>query len=203
MYLDPLSVSMVTGVSGPNRCSTAVTMRGGFWCLVERFVFKTDLANCQPASAPLELQTITTISGKGNVLRIMTTTTATSRSSARAGATSSLAASAKFKSFAIAFGISVPIVYFGCEMFNLPAFTYHPATNRVSLGWEAGRSGEGPAMYWYGWTGVTLVAGFILGLLATLLPEGVVKKIPLALLWLLPILALLPLAYSLMPFWTK
>jgi hypothetical protein len=58
-------------------------------------------------------------------------------------------------------------------------------------------------MYWYGWTGVTLVAGFILGLLATLLPEGVVKKIPLALLWLLPILALLPLAYSLMPFWTK
>jgi hypothetical protein len=42
-----------------------------------------------------------------------------------------------------------------------------------------------------------------LGLLATLLPEGVAKKIPLALLWLLPILALLPLAYSLMPFWTK
>ena len=71
-------------------------------------------------------------------------------------------------------------------MFNLPAFTYHPATNRVGLGWEAARSGEGPAMYWYGWTGVTLVAGFILGLLATLLPEGVVKKIPLALLWLLP-----------------
>jgi hypothetical protein len=88
-------------------------------------------------------------------------------------------------------------------MFNLPAFTYHPATNRVGLGWEAARSGEGPAMYWYGWTGVTLVAGFILGLLATLLPEGVVKKIPLALLWLLPILALVPLAYSLMPFWTK
>jgi len=109
----------------------------------------------------------------------------------------------QFKSFAIAFGISVPIVYFGCEMFNLPAFTYHPATNRVGLGWEAARSGEGPAMYWYGWTGVTLVAGFILGLLATLLPEGVVKKIPLALLWLLPILALVPLAYSLMPFWTK
>jgi hypothetical protein len=173
---------------------------------VERFVFKTDLANCQPATAPLELNNNTTTrSGKGNVLRIMTTTTATpSRSSARAGAaTSSLAASAKFKSFAIAFGISVPIVYFGCEMFNLPAFTYHPATNRVGLGWEAARSGEGPAMYWYGWTGVTLVAGFILGLLATLLPEGVVKKIPLALLWLLPILALVPLAYSLMPFWTK
>ena len=29
---------------------------GGFWCLVERFVFKADLANCQPATAPLELK---------------------------------------------------------------------------------------------------------------------------------------------------
>jgi hypothetical protein len=35
------------------------------------------------------------------------------------------------------------------------------------------------------------------------LPESVVKRIPLALVWLLPILALIPLAYSLMPFWTK
>jgi hypothetical protein len=135
----------------------------------------------------------------------MTTTTATqSTSSARAArATSSLAASARFKAFAVVFGISVPIVYVGCELFNVPAFTYHPATNRIGFGWEAGRSGEGPAMYWYGWTVVTLLAGFVLGTLGALLPESVVRKIPLALLWLLPILAFVPLAYSLMPFWTK
>jgi Zn-dependent protease with chaperone function len=58
-------------------------------------------------------------------------------------------------------------------------------------------------MYWYGWTVLSLVAGFIVGMLGTLLPESVAKKIPLALLWLLPILAFIPLAYSLMPFWTK
>jgi hypothetical protein len=29
------------------------------------------------------------------------------------------------------------------------------------------------------------------------------RKIPLVLVWLLPILALIPLTYSLMPFWTK
>lgn len=135
----------------------------------------------------------------------MTTTTATqSTSSARAAkATSSLAASARFKAFAVVFGISVPIVYVGCELLNVPAFTYHPATNRIGFGWEAGRSGEGPAMYWYGWTVLTLLVGFVLGALGTLLPEGVVKKVPLALLWLLPVLALIPLAYSLMPFWTK
>jgi hypothetical protein len=135
----------------------------------------------------------------------MTTTTATqSTSSARATkAASSLAASARFKAFAVVFGISVPIVYVGCELFNLPAFTYHPATNRFGFGWEAGRSGEGPAMYWYGWTVLTLLVGFVLGVLGALLPESVVKRIPLALLWLLPILAFIPLTYSLMPFWTK
>jgi hypothetical protein len=135
----------------------------------------------------------------------MTITTATqaTASTRAAPATSSLAASAKFKAFAVVFGVSVPVIYTCCELFNLPAFTYHPATNRIGFGWEAGRSGEGPAMYWYGWTVLTLVAGFIIGMLGTLLPESLVKKIPLALLWLLPILALMPLAYSLMPFWTK
>jgi hypothetical protein len=114
-----------------------------------------------------------------------------------------LATSVKFRTFAVVFGISVPVIYVACELFNLPAFTYHPATNRVGWWWEAGRSGEGPAMYWYGWTVLSLVAGFIVGMLGTLLPESVAKKIPLALLWLLPILAFIPLAYSLMPFWTK
>lgn len=135
----------------------------------------------------------------------MTTTTATqSTASTRAAkATSSLATSVKFRTFAVVFGISVPVIYVACELFNLPAFTYHPATNRVGFGWEAGRSGEGPAMYWYGWTVVSLVAGFVVGMLGTLLPDSVAKRIPLALLWLLPILAFIPLAYSLMPFWTK
>ena len=134
----------------------------------------------------------------------MTTTTATqATSSAKAKATSSLAASVKFRTFAVVFGISVPVIYVVCELFNLPAFTYHPATNRIGWWWEAGRSGEGPAMYWYGWTVLSLVAGFIVGMLGTLLPENVAKKIPLALLWLLPILAFIPLTYSLMPFWTK
>ena len=50
-------------------------------------------------------------------------------------------------------------------------------------------------MYWYGWTVLSLIVGSVVGLLATLLPDSVAKKIPLALVWLLPILALIPLAY--------
>jgi hypothetical protein len=131
-------------------------------------------------------------------------TPATSTSSPRArAATSSLAASAKFKTFAVVFGIAVPIMYILCEWFNLPLFTYHPGTNRVDFWWAAARSGEGPAMYWYGWSALTLVVGLVVGLLATLLPESVTRKIPLFLIWLLPVLAVIPLVYSLMPFWTK
>jgi hypothetical protein len=134
-----------------------------------------------------------------------TTTTVTQSTSATraAPATSSLAASAKFKAFALAFGISVPVTYVLCELLNWPLVTYHPATNRIGFWWEAARSGEGPAMYWYGWTMLSILVGFILGMLATMLPEWLVKRVPLALVWLLPILAFVPLAYSLMPFWTK
>jgi len=118
-------------------------------------------------------------------------------------ATSSLATSAKFKTFAIVFSLTAPVVYVLCELLSLPLFTYHPATNRIDLGWAKGRSGEGPAMYWYGWVVSMLIGCTVLGWLATLLPEGVTKKIPLALIWLLPILAMIPLAWALMPFWTK
>ena len=130
----------------------------------------------------------------------MSTTTSTSSGSST---TTSLAASAKFRTFAIVFSLAAPIVYVVCEILGLPLFTYHPATNRVDFGWAPGRSGEGPAMYWYGWTATMLIACTVLGWLATLLPERLTKTIPLALIWILPILAMIPLAWALMPFWTK
>jgi hypothetical protein len=40
----------------------------------------------------------------------------------------------------------MPVTYFLCEWFNLPFFTYHPATNRIEFWWAPARSGEGPTM---------------------------------------------------------
>jgi hypothetical protein len=116
---------------------------------------------------------------------------------------SSLASSEAFGTFAIVFAIAAPVIYVACELGNWPLFTFHPGTNRVDFGWAAARANEGPAMYWYGWTVLTLIASALLGLLATLLPRNVSAKIPLFLLWLLPLPALAILAYVLMPFWTK
>lgn len=128
----------------------------------------------------------------------MSAPTATSRTSP---ATSSLASSSRFRTFVITFSIVGPVIYMICLQMNWPLFTYHPATNRIALGWEAARSGEGPNMTWYGWTAMTLLVGTVVSFLATLLPESLAKKIPLILVWLLPILAIPYLIYDLRQWW--
>jgi hypothetical protein len=117
-------------------------------------------------------------------------------------ATSLLAASARFRTFTITFSTFGPVIYCVCQFFNWPMFTFHPATNRLVWGYEGPRPGEGPNMLWYGWTATTLVAAALIGIVAMTLPERVTKRLPLALMWLLPILAIPYIVYSLMPWWT-
>jgi hypothetical protein len=107
-----------------------------------------------------------------------------------------------FGKFALVFGLTFIITYVVCDFMGWPLFTYHPATGRLAWGYERAVTGGGPAMYWYGWTAMCFILGTILGLLATLLPDRVAKRIPLALTWMLPVLAVPLLLYSLMPFWT-
>jgi hypothetical protein len=120
----------------------------------------------------------------------------------KTAAGTSLAASTKFKTFVFAFSASGSLVYCICQFFNWPLFTFHPATNRIVWGYEAARSGEGPNMLWYGWTATAILIAVAIGILATLLPERISRKIPLTLIWLLPILAIPYIVYSLMPWWT-
>jgi hypothetical protein len=119
----------------------------------------------------------------------------------RAASTSSLASSAAFRTFAVVFAIATPVIYLICEMRNWPLFTYHPATDRFDLFYAAARRDEGPAMHWYGWTANTLIGAGILGLLATMLPENVTRRIPLSLVWILPLAAVPILIYALRFFW--
>jgi hypothetical protein len=57
-------------------------------------------------------------------------------------------------------------------------------------------------MLWYGWSATTIIVAAVLGIIAMLLPERIASKIPLTLVWLLPILAIPYVVYSLMPWWT-
>ena len=112
-----------------------------------------------------------------------------------------MAASETFRTFATVFAIAAPIIYTICEMQNWPLFTYHPGTNRVDLGWAAAVRDQGPAMHWYGWTATTLIGSAVLGLLATLLPQQVARKIPLSLTWIVPLAVIPVLIYALRFFW--
>jgi hypothetical protein len=58
-------------------------------------------------------------------------------------------------------------------------------------------------MYWYGWTLSVIVGGVIISFVAAMLPERVTRKIPLYLVWVLPTLGVVLLAYSLREFWLR
>ncbi len=128
----------------------------------------------------------------------MSTTTTTSRSTP---ATSSLAASAKFKTFATTFSITGPVVYCLVVYFNLPLVTYWPAINHLAWGNGGALPGAGPNMLWYGFTLTAIIICVVLSIIAMLLPESITKKIPLALIWIFPILAIPYVIYALMPWW--
>jgi hypothetical protein len=126
-------------------------------------------------------------------------TTATEiRSTSQAG---SLASSAAFRTFAVVFAITSPVIYVICEMQNWPLFTYHPATNQVGWFYVAPVRDQGPAMYWYGWIANAAIASAVLSVLAMLLPERIVSRIPLSLVWIVPLAALPVLVYALRFFW--
>ena len=116
-------------------------------------------------------------------------------------APSSVASSAKLRAFVVTFAAAGPILYLISIAWNLPLITYHPAIGLIDLGWTPARSGDGPAMYWYGWTLTALLSTTIVSALTTLLPERVTRGIPLYLVWVLPLLMVPLLAYSLRAFW--
>ncbi len=113
----------------------------------------------------------------------------------------SLASSSRFKTFALVFGIATAVLYIVCDMARLPLFTYHPGTDRIDFGWAAARKDEGPAMYWYGWIATSVLGATTLGILAAMLPERMTRKIPLSLVWIVPVVLTPVLIYSLNFFW--
>ena len=127
----------------------------------------------------------------------MTTTTDTRV----AAPPSSLAFSAAFRTFAVVFAIAAPVIYIVCEMRNWPLFTYHPGTNRWDWFYAPAVRNEGPAMHWYGWTANMLIGSAVLGMLAATLPERIARRIPLSLVWILPVAAVPVLIYALKFFW--
>jgi hypothetical protein len=112
-----------------------------------------------------------------------------------------LGQSDRFQCFALVFAIVFPVCYVVCDMARLPLFTYHPGTGLFDWGWVRPRRDEGPAMYWYGWLATSGLASAALGGLVSALPQRLSGKIPMALAWIVPLLLVPVLLYSLKYYW--
>lgn len=108
-----------------------------------------------------------------------------------------LASSPKFKTFCIIFSLTAVVVYVLADLLKVSLFTFHPATYRLEWGYQPPRLNEGPTMYWYGWAALMLLVSSVVAFLGTFIPENVTKRIPLFLLWVLPILMVPVLVNSL------
>jgi hypothetical protein len=133
----------------------------------------------------------------------MSTESVTSTTTVAARRRAAVASSSKLRTFVVVFSLTATVVYVLCDLLGFPLFTYHPATGRLEWGLTPPRRNEGPVMYWYGWLVTTAIASSIVALLATFLPENITRRIPLFLLWVLPLLAVPIMAYTLMSFWTR
>jgi hypothetical protein len=133
----------------------------------------------------------------------MSTETITSTNTVASPRSAAAASSYKLRTFVVAFSLAATVIYVVCDLLGLPLFTYHPATGRLEWGYALPRRNEGPVMYWYGWVMTTAIASTVVAFLATFLPESVTRRIPLFTLWLLPVIAVPIMFWTLMSFWTK
>jgi hypothetical protein len=111
------------------------------------------------------------------------------------------ATSSRLGTFSLVFGVGFAFLYVVCDIAALPMFTYHPGTDRIDPGFALARRDEGPAMYWYGWIATSALGASILGFLASLLPGMARSRIPMALAWVVPVVLLPVLIYSLKFYW--
>jgi hypothetical protein len=133
----------------------------------------------------------------------MSTNTITSTNTVASPRSAAVASSYKLRTFLVVFSLTATVVYVLCDLLGFPLFTFHPATGRLEWGYALPRRNEGPVMYWYGWLVTTAIVSTVVAFLATFLPESATRRIPLFALWLLPIIAVPIMFYTLMSFWTK
>ncbi|SMC35108.1 hypothetical protein [Polynucleobacter kasalickyi] len=107
----------------------------------------------------------------------------------------------KYQTFATVFSVSFSVTYVLADIYKAPIFSYYPATHKVTLGWTPLTMDDGPAMYWYGWLLTSLLSALACSFLASTLPLSVMKRIPSALSWIVPVALIPVLLYSLKFYW--
>ena len=95
------------------------------------------------------------------------------------------------------FSASFAVIYAPAVYYNWALVTYQPAMNE----WDFGAVTKlGPPMYWYGFVATAVIGACIVTAIAALLPDAAARRLWPGLTWLLPVAALIFIAYILRPY---
>jgi hypothetical protein len=100
-----------------------------------------------------------------------------------------------FATFATVFAAAYAILYALAVFYNWALFTYAPATGEWGLLLTPARAG--PTMYWYGWMATAALGAAVIAIIAALLPEAFVRRIPAALSWAVPMIVIVVFGFLL------
>jgi hypothetical protein len=95
------------------------------------------------------------------------------------------------------FSAAFAVIYAPALYFNWALVTYQPAM----MEWDLGPvTKQGPPMFWYGVVATSFIAACVVTAIAAFLPETLARRLWTGLTWLLPIAALIFIAYILRPY---
>jgi hypothetical protein len=95
------------------------------------------------------------------------------------------------------FSAAFAVIYAPALYYNWALVTYQPAM----VEWDLGPvTKSGPPMYWYGIVATSFIGACVVTGIAALLPESAVRRVWSGLAWLLPVCALIFIAYILRPY---
>ena len=82
--------------------------------------------------------------------------------------------------------------------------TYHPTQGLWQMGRAPPLGGGSPAMYWYGFIVTSALGALVVTAIAALIPDNLMERVPWRnLVWLVPLCAIIYIAYVLLPYATK
>lgn len=95
------------------------------------------------------------------------------------------------------FSAAFAVIYAPALYYNWALVTYQPAMGEWDLG---PATKEGPPMFWYGVVLTSFIGACVVTAIAAFLPENAAKRLWSGLTWLLPLAALIFIAYILRPY---
>jgi len=110
----------------------------------------------------------------------------------------------KAERLAAIFAIAFAVIYAPTMDFNWTLATYHPIQGIWQFGRAPPLGGGSPAMYWYGFVFTSALGALVVTGIAAFIPHNLMDRVPWrSLAWLVPICAIIYIAYVLFPYATK